>query len=51
MNENKGQTPFDRFGVMEDLLELEMKFSHAKFKVVEALMECYESITDLVEEH
>ena len=50
-NENQNKEIFDRFGVMEELLELEMKFTYEKFQVVQALMECYESITDVVEQH
>jgi hypothetical protein len=39
----------DRIGLIEDILELESRYSYAKIKVVEALMECYENITDVVE--
>ena len=40
----------DRLAMVEDLLEQESQFQEAKLHVVEALMECYESITDVVEQ-
>jgi len=48
-NEATKGNSIDRIGVVEDLLEVESQYTFAKFKVVEALMECYESITDVVE--
>ena len=48
-NENTKENSLDRMGVVEDLLELESQYTLAKLRVVEILVECYESITDLVE--
>lgn len=49
-NESSKGHSIDWIGVVEDLLEHESKYTFAKLKVVEALMECYESITDVVEQ-
>lgn len=49
-NENTKENSLDRMGVVEDLLELESQYTLAKLRVVEILVECYESITDLVEQ-